>query len=80
MGGGCGDREGRELSDICEAEREEGKDDRDARWFTGPAWPLGIDVLLFVRAKCGKFPWIEVILYSSEAESHREWRACVKGW
>lgn len=40
--GGCGDREGRELCDICEVEREEGKDDKDARGFTAPGGPFEI--------------------------------------
>jgi hypothetical protein len=55
-GGGCGDRDGRELSDICEAEREEGKDESDARGFTAAAWPLGMDGLLCVLAKYGRPP------------------------
>ena len=30
-GGGCGDREGRELWDICEDDLEAAKDEREAR-------------------------------------------------
>lgn len=52
--GGCGDREGRELCDICEGERDEGKDESDARGFlAGSECPLASDELKFLCAEYG---------------------------
>lgn len=59
--GGCGDREGRSWCDICEAERDDGKEEREARGLAAVAGPLVLDWLVAVRVRKGNDPWIEVM-------------------
>lgn len=59
--GACGDREGRSWCDICEAERDDGKEESEARGLAGAGGPLVNDWLVAVRVRKGSDPWIEVM-------------------
>lgn len=67
--GGCGDREGRSWCDICEAERDDGKEEREARGLAAAGGPLVNDWLVAVRARKGRDPWIEVMFEPVVLES-----------
>lgn len=67
--GGCGDREGRSWCDICEAEREDGKEEREARGLAAVGGPLVNDWEVAVRVRKGKDPWIEVMFEPVVLES-----------
>ena len=63
--GGCGDREGRELWDICEDDLEAAKDEREARlvlkvveWFPAAA----NDAFVFARVSKGVVVAVDAIL------------------